>query len=391
MDECVLGGHDMDSVNQVSESTVKIGDLQPRHGRKRRKRNTKDNNPLEWLQALKENIIKKEVLYKYRDIFSEDWEKVANIEPYKIRVKADAEPIRQKAYRRSPKEREIIEGQIKELYEKGIIRKSTSPWASPVVLVKKLNGTYRFCIDYRKVNNVTEKFSYPLPDINDCLDRLAGMKYFSHTDFVSRYWQCPLEENSKPITAFTTGNGLYEFEKLPILRHVVSSDGIEPSTDKVEAVKEFPIPKNVKQVRSFLGLCGYYRRFIKNFAKIRKPLMCLTEKNKKFATVPAEIEAFETLKRKLTEDPIPAHFNPDVRIEIHTDASIVGLGAVLMQPDNYSFLHPVHYLSRTTSKHGIKYGISELECLAIVWALQKLRPYIFGREFKVVTDHSALT
>ncbi|UYV66204.1 hypothetical protein LAZ67_4000722 [Cordylochernes scorpioides] len=117
----------------------------------------------------------------------------------------------------------------------------------------------------------------------------------------------------------------------------------------------------------------------------------LTEKDKKFVIGPAEIEAFETLKKKLTEEPILAHFNPDARIEIHTDASIVGLGAVLMQPDNDGFLHPIHYLSRTTSKHESKYGISELECLAIVWALQKLRPYIFGREFKVVTDHSALT
>ncbi|UYV76039.1 hypothetical protein LAZ67_13002298 [Cordylochernes scorpioides] len=335
-----------------------------------------------------------DVLYRYRELFSEEWNKAADIEPYHIKLKANTEPIRQKAYRRSPKERDIIEEQVKEMCEKGVIRKSTSPWASPVVLVKKSDGSYRFCVDYRKVNNVTEKFSYPLPDITDCLDRLAGMKYFSHTDFVSGYWQCPLDETSKPITAFTTddvivygrdirehnvrltnvlecfrGAGLslkpskcrFAYQKLPILGHVVSENGVEPATDKIEAVKEFPIPKNVKQVRSFLGLCGYYRRFIKNFSKISKPLTCLTEKDKKFVIGPAEIEAFETLKKKLTEEPILAHFNPDARIEIHTDASIS------------------------------KYGISELECLAIVWALQKLRPYIFGREFKVVTDHSALT
>ncbi|UYV81480.1 hypothetical protein LAZ67_20001324, partial [Cordylochernes scorpioides] len=297
-----------------------------------------------------------DVLYRYRELFSEEWNKAADIEPYHIKLKANTEPIRQKAYRRSPKERDIIEEQVKEMCEKGVIRKSTSPWASPVVLVKKSDGSYRFCVDYRKVNNVTEKFSYPLPDITDCLDRLAGMKYFSHTDFVSGYWQCPLDETSKPITAFTTGNGLYEFQvlpfgltgapghferimdtllaelkwsecmvylddvivygrdirehnvrltnvlecfrgaglslkpskcrfayqKLPILGHVVSENGVEPATDKIEAVKEFPIPKNVKQVRSFLGLCGYYRRFIKNFSKISKPLTCLTEKYKKF-------------------------------------------------------------------------------------------------------------
>ncbi|UYV62830.1 hypothetical protein LAZ67_2002067 [Cordylochernes scorpioides] len=156
-----------------------------------------------------------DVLYRYRELFSEEWNKAADIEPYHIKLKANTEPIRQKAYRRSPKERDIIEEQVKEMCEKGVIRKSTSPWASPVVLVKKSDGSYRFCVDYRKVNNVTEKFSYPLPDITDCLDRLAGMKYFSHTDFVSGYWQCPLDETSKPITAFTTGNGLYEFQVLP--------------------------------------------------------------------------------------------------------------------------------------------------------------------------------
>ncbi|UYV81616.1 hypothetical protein LAZ67_20001713 [Cordylochernes scorpioides] len=251
-----------------------------------------------------------DVLYRYRELFSEEWNKAADIEPYHIKLKANTEPIRQKAYRHSPKERDIIEEQVKEMCEKGVIRKSTSPWASPVVLVKKSDGSYRFCVDYRKVNNVTEKFSYPLPDITDCPDRLAGMKYFSHTDFVSGYWQCPLDETSKPITAFTTGNGLYEFQvlpfgltgapghferimdtllaelkwsecmvylddvivygrdirehnvrltnvlecfrgaglslkpskcrfayqKLPILGHVVSENGVEPATDKIEAV-----------------------------------------------------------------------------------------------------------------------------------------------------------
>ncbi|UYV75788.1 hypothetical protein LAZ67_13001363 [Cordylochernes scorpioides] len=152
-----------------------------------------------------------DVLYRYREVFSEEWNKAADIEPYHIKLKSNMEPIRQKAYRHSPKEREIIEDQANEMCEKGVIRKSTSPWASLIVLVKKSDGSYRFYMDYRKVNNVNEKFSYPLPDITDCLDRSAGMKYFSHTDFVSGYWQWPLDETSKPIKAFTTGNGLYEF------------------------------------------------------------------------------------------------------------------------------------------------------------------------------------
>ncbi|UYV70011.1 K02A2.6-like [Cordylochernes scorpioides] len=245
--------------------------------------------------------------------------------------------------------------------EKGVIRKSTSSWASPVVLVKKSDGSYRFCVDYRKVNNGTEKSSYPLEDITDCLDRLVGMKYFSHTDFCSPqgkglyefqilpfgltgapghfekimdtllaeliwsecmvyldddvvYGKDILEHNKwlENVLECFRGAGLslkpsksrFAYQKLPILRHVVSENGIEPVTDKIEAVKEFPILKNVKQVRSFLVLCGYYRRFITTFSKISKPLTCLTEKDKKFVISPAETEAFETLKNKLTDESI---------------------------------------------------------------------------------------
>ncbi|UYV75731.1 hypothetical protein LAZ67_13001161 [Cordylochernes scorpioides] len=164
--------------------------------------------------------------------FSEEWNKAADIEPYHIKLKANTEPIRQKAYRRSPKERDIIEEQVKEMCEKGVIRKSTSPWASPVVLVKKPDGSYRFCVDYRKVNNVTEKFSYPLPDITDCLDRFSGNECMVYLDDVIVYGRDIREHNVRLTNVLECfrGAGLslkpskcrFAYQKLPILGHVVS-------------------------------------------------------------------------------------------------------------------------------------------------------------------------
>ena len=242
------------------------------------------------------------------------------------------------------------------MLEKGIIQESVSPWSSPVVLVKKKDRSYRFCVDFRKVNKVTKVDSFPMPLVADALDSLAGASVFSVLDLKSGFWQIQMQEDSKQKTAFATHNGLYEFLTMPfglvnsgasfqrlmghILRgleyrfaliyideivifsksvdehlvplkevfrrlhdanvnlnpkkcsffkqrveylgQVVTPEGISPNPDKVRVVQEFPTPTNLKELRSFLGLANYYRRFVRGFSNIANPLNALTKKNVPF-------------------------------------------------------------------------------------------------------------
>lgn len=375
----------------------------------------------------------------------------------------DAQPVKQQPYRIAHKQRETIDSEIQMMLDKDIIRPSSSPWASPVVLVPKKTGGYRFCVDYRKLNAVTKKDNYPLPRIDDILDTLNNSVYFTTLDQAWGYWQIPLSETDREKTAFITYNGLYEFNVLPFglcnapatfqrlmnlllaglqwntclvylddilifsktfedhiqrlelilhklesaglklrlekckfmqtetsyLGYIISSAGIQPDPAKIKSVKEFPIPKSAEKVKSFLGLAGYYRRFIKNFSSIAEPLLILLRKNAKFVWTQECQSAFEKLKTFITEAPILIYPDFTKPFLVLTDASGKGLGAILAQVIDEKE-HPIAYISRSLKPAEQNYPVFEQEALAVVWAVKQFRTYLYQHKAIIVTDHAAL-
>lgn len=375
-----------------------------------------------------------------------------------------AEPIRLPPFRKSFVERGELNNITQDLKAKDIIRDSNSPWASPVVLVRKRDGSWRFCVDWRKLNKVTKKDSSPIPRIDDTLDRLSDARYFTKIDLTSGYYQVELDEESKEKTAFVTPDGHYEFnrlgmglcnapatfqrlmykvlgnlmwkhsmaylddivifsksfddhllhieqvlqklreaglklkprkcsigqQRLQYLGHIVDSQGVRPDPANIEALTNYPVPTNVKKVQQFLGICGYYRRFIPDFSDISKPLTLLTAKKAEWLWSKECQQAFEKLRSYLLSYPLLRHPNFKKPFMIYTDASAYGVGAILKQLDDQGKEVVVSYASRTLSKPEQNYSATERECLAIIFAVKKFRPYHYGTKFTVVTDHCSL-
>lgn len=179
------------------------------------------------------------------------------------------------------------------------------------------------------------------------------------------------------------------FEKLQFLGHVVSYAGVRPDPEKIAAIEQFPLPSDKKAVRHFLGLCAYYRRFIANFARIASPLTHLTRDGVVFMWGDAQQTAFNELKKRLQTPPVLGHFDKAAPTTLHTGASNVGLGAVLVQLQDGAE-RVIVYASRALSRTEANYSTIEKECLAVVWAVIKFRPYLYGRPFKVISDHHSL-
>ena len=406
----------------------------------------------------------KDLLYNYRDLFATELRDLGQTSLVQHTIETEGLPIKQRPYRTSPENKQEIERQVKEMCDLGLVEPSLSPWASPVVLVKKKDGSMRFCVDYRKLNAVTKKDSFPLPLINDVLDSLHGTNYFTTLDMKSGYFQIQLDPATKEKTAFVTHNDLLHFKVLPfgltnspatfqrlmghILRgleytcaliyiddtiifsktvdehlghieevfkrlrdanlrlnpkkckfakqeleylgHIVTPQGIKPCPSKIKAIESYPVPKNVKQLRSFLGLANYYRRFIKDFAKIAHPLNQLTKKFVKFGWTISCQEAFDLLKRALISEPILAY--PDFTREFHVtvDSSSTALGMTLSQFSNNGVERVIAYNGRNLSNAEVNYSTTEREALALVEAIKKYQPYLHGRKFTVHTDHQPL-
>ena len=380
----------------------------------------------------------------------------------------DARPRKLPARRMPLAVRDEVARQLREMQQAGVVQPSSSPWSSPVVMVRKKDGTHRFCVDYRHLNAVTKPDSFPLPRIDDLLDQLGKARYFSTLDLASGYWQIRVHPGSQEKTAFVTPQGLFEFRVMPFgltnapavfqrlmqrvlmdlnpaagpdwvvvyiddvlvfsrtleehlhhlqrvitrlqevglklkpakchfardqveyLGHLITPNGLKPNPKLVAAVREFPTPQDLKTVRQFLGLSSYYRRFIRGYAAIARPLHRLTRKDTEFVWTEECEAAVDELRTKLTTAPVLAYPALDHDFVLETDASIKGLGAVLSQKQSDGLLHPVAYASRSLSGPEANYGITELETLAVVWAITYFHHYLYGRNVTVLTDHSAV-
>lgn len=376
----------------------------------------------------------------------------------------DHKPIKQAPRRLPLNKREIAEKEVQSMLENNIIEPSTSAWSSQVVLVEKKDHSTRFCVDYRTLNDLTRKDSYPLPRIDDCFDALGGTSWFSSIDLQSGYWQLSMHPDSIEKTAFSCQSGLFQFKVLPFgvcngpptfqrlmehvlsglqwkicllylddiivfsktfeehleklaqvltrignaglkiapkkchffqpqvqfLGHVVSKDGVGTDSSKTQVVKDWPAPTSVKQIRSFIGLCSYYRRYVQNFAQTARPLHKLTEKDTPFKWTAECQVSFDQLKHLLITSPILAYPIVGVQYVLDTDASLDALGSVLSQVQD-GHERVISYYSKCFTKAERNYCITRKELLAIVASVKHFHHYLYGSKCTVRTDHGALT
>ncbi|GJU90743.1 reverse transcriptase domain-containing protein [Tanacetum coccineum] len=401
---------------------------------------------------------------------------------HKILMEEDYKPAVQHQRWVNPKIHDVIRKEVENFLNARLVYPiSDSPWVSPVHCVPQKGGFtvvendkkeliptrlvtgWRVCIDYRKLNEATRKDHFPLPFMDQMLERLAGNEYYCFLDGFLGYFQIPIDPHDQEKTTFTCPYGTFAYRRMPfglcnasgtfqrcmmaifhdmiekmmevfmddflvfgnsfenclsrvdkmlqrcedtnlclnwekshfmvkegiVLGHKISKNGIEVDKAKVDVIAKLPHPTTVKGVRSFLGHAGFYRRFIKDFSKISRPMTHLLEKNTPFIFSDECIQAFKTLKKKLTEAPILIAHDWDLPFELMCDASDFAIGAVLRQRHEKHF-RPIHYASKTMNEAESHYTTTEKEMLAVVHAFEKFRSYLILNKSIVYTDHSAL-
>ncbi|XP_027151296.1 uncharacterized protein LOC113751471 [Coffea eugenioides] len=401
---------------------------------------------------------------------------------HRIRLEDDAKPVRQAQRRLNPLMMEVVKKEILKLLEVGIIFAiSDSPWVSPIQVVPKKAGVtveenqesdmvpvrkasgWRQCIDYRRLNSVTKNDHFPLPFIDQMIERLAGRVYYCFLDGFSDYFQIAIAPEDQEKTTFTCPFGTFAYRRMPfglcnapvtfqrcmvsifseyvekiievfmddfsvygnsfdeyldnlalilkrcietnlvlnwkkchfmvehgiILGHVVSVKGIEVDKVKVDLISALPYPVYVREVRSFLGHAGFYRRFIKNFSKIRAPLFKLLQKDVTFDFTRECEVAFDKLKESLTSPPIIQPPDWSLSFKIMCDASDYVVGTVLGQRIGKA-AHTIYYASRALSETQLNYSTTEKKLLAVVFALKKFRSYLLGTKVIIFSDHAVL-
>jgi hypothetical protein len=405
------------------------------------------------------------LLNDYADVFARNDQDLGLLRSVKHRIDtAGAKPIKQ-PMRRTPLGFEAEEEKhLQDMLRNDVIRPSHSSWASPPVLVRKKDGTVRWCIDYRRLNEVTVKDVFPLPLIEQCLDTLSGHSWYSSLDMASGYWQLEIEEEDKPKTAFITKYGLFEHNrmafglcnapatfqraiqlvlsgllwgkalayiddvivlgrsfgdnilnleevlerfrqhhlklkprkchlfqrKVEFLGHIIAEDGVGVDPAKVEKVVQWPVPRSVTELQSFLGFVNYHRAHLQDLAHIAQPLYTLSRSKQDFEWLPSHSEVFERLKTALVSAPVLAYPQTDGKFILDTDASDVAIGAVLSQVQD-GVVRVIAFASNTLSPSQRNYCTTRKELVAVVQFTRHFRHYLLGRPFLVRTDHGSLT
>ncbi|GKB21779.1 putative reverse transcriptase domain-containing protein [Tanacetum coccineum] len=311
---------------------------------------------------------------------------------FQINLIPGAAPVARAPYRLAPSEMKELSDQLRALSDKGFIRPSSSPWGAPVLFVNKKDGSFWMCIDYQELNKLKVKNHYPLPRIDDLFDQLQGSSVYSKIELRSGFHQLRVHEEDIPKTAFRTRYGHYEFQVMlfgltnaPTVFIDLMAQGIHVDPANIESIKDWSSPKTATKIRQFLGLAGYYRRFIEEFSKIAKPMTKLTPKKVKFDWSDKAETTFQLIKQKLCSAPILALPEGSEDFIVYCDASIKGLGAVLMQREKV-----IAYASRQLKIREKNYTTHDLELGALVFALKIWRHYLYGIKYTMFTDHTSL-
>lgn len=375
-----------------------------------------------------------------------------------IHLSPGATPVNIKPYRYPHYQKEAMTNIIADMLQDGIIQPSTSPYSSPVLLVKKKDGSWRFCVDYRALNAITIKDRFPIPTIDELIDELHGSAVFTKIDLRSGYHQIRLVPEDISKTGFRTLDGHYEFLVMPFgltnapstfqaamnnllrpflrkfalvffddilvysptwqthlthlqqviealarhqfyaklskcqfgvssveyLGHIISFEGVKADPSKLQAMVEWPTPKNIMALRAFLGLTGFYRRFVLNYATIASPLTDLLKANSFTWSEAADI-AFQNLKAAMTNLPLLSLPDFTIPFEVTTDASLTAIGAVLSQNSK-----PLAFFSKKLTPRLSASSTYVRELYALTEAIKKWRQYLLGSTFKIFTDHKSL-
>ena len=404
------------------------------------------------------------ILRKHSGVFSKQKNDLGTFRGIEHQIEVNQrQPIYWKPYKIPYALEEEVEKKICELLKNGIIRECSSPWNSPLIPIRKKSGDLRLCVDYRRLNQITVKKVFPIPDHQQIIDCLSGSNYFSTLDLSQGFYQIPLRKADQEKSAFTIRSGQYCFTRMPFgltnspctfqlvlnkvmrkvnwkkcvifmddilvfgksekehnsnledvlhileenglkitptkcgilkeevtfLGHIISKNGVRTDPSKIASMKELNEPTNRKELQTFLGMCSYYRKFIKDFASISSPLYDLTSTKQKFEWNTAHSKAFHELKEKLSMPPILSYPNKKDKFVLYTDASDYAIGSVLCQSQNKEE-KVIAYASRKLTKSEINYSVTKKELLAIINFIRHFKHYLWGVEFEVKTDHRSL-